>query len=347
MNFSERIEIGGRTVSGDSPVFIIAEAGVNHNGDMKLAHQLVDAACEAGVDAVKFQAFKTEQLVLTDAEKAPYQKKTTKGATQFEMLKALELDPSQLCEIRDYCRSKDLLFLATPFDDVSLETLADMEVLAYKVASTDLTNLPFLKRIAAKGKPVLLSTGMSFLDEVRRALEEIEPLNKDILLFQCTANYPIRDEEANLAVIPEFQQAFGILTGYSDHSVGIGASPYAVAAGACAIEKHFTLDRALPGPDHAASLTGAELRELVEIVRKAERYIGNREKAPTSDELGTRKSLQKSLVATAPIRKGELLTEENMTAKRAGGKGISPLRYKEIIGHPSPKDLEADDLIEV
>lgn len=347
MRFNEKISINNSIISDNSPCFIIAEAGVNHGGDLELGKQLVDCAAEAGADAVKFQSFKAEHVILRNIEKAPYQQKTTGASeSQFEMLKKLEMSMEMTKELFDYCREKDILFLTTPFDEYSLDALDELNLPAYKVASTDLTNLPFLKRIARKGKPVFLSTGMSYLAEVKLALRAMHPENKDIILLQCSANYPIKDEDANLAVINTYKDNIDVIVGYSDHSVGIGAAPYAAAMGAKVLEKHFTLDKSSEGPDHLASLSPEELIDFVAEVRKVEKYLGAGIKKPSLDETKTRASLQKCLVAAKDIKKGERFTEDNIIAKRTGGRGISPIYYENVIGKVSEKDYFIDDLIE-
>jgi len=264
MKFNKNISLGNYKISSGKPVFIIAEAGVNHNGSMERAKILIDVAASSGADAVKFQAFKTENLILKNVEKAKYQIETTgDGESQFEMLKKLEITRDQNIELVNYCKKKNILFLTTPFDEESLDELDALDLPAYKVASTDATNLPFLKKIAQKGKPVFLSTGMCYLSEVRLALEQIHEFNQNIVLLQCSANYPIKDKDANLNVINTYKQEFDVLVGYSDHSVGIGAAPYAVPMGAVVIEKHFTIDKNMEGPDHRASLSPSELKEFV------------------------------------------------------------------------------------
>lgn len=256
MNFNKNINVGDFSLNTESPIFIIAEAGVNHNGDLEIAKKLIDLASEAGANAVKFQTFKTENLILKDVQKAQYQKKTTDSKeSQFEMLKKLEVSKEQNQELKKYCKKKSIIFLTTPFDEKSLDDLDDLNLLAYKIASTDTTNLPFLKKIAKKGKPIFLSTGMSYLTEVKIALETIYEYNKDVVLLQCTANYPIKNNEANLNVINTYKKCFDVLLGYSDHSVGIGAAPYSVPMGVVVVEKHFTYDKNLSGPDHKASLS--------------------------------------------------------------------------------------------
>ncbi|MEZ4720762.1 MAG: N-acetylneuraminate synthase [Flavobacteriales bacterium] len=347
MKFNPIIHIGSKIISKDSPTFIIAEAGVNHGGDTAVAKQLIDIAHECGADAVKFQAFRTENLILKSVEKAPYQQKTTdKRESQFDMLKRLELKTQHYQELKDYCDAKGIVFLITPFDDASLTELESIKVDAYKVASTDTTNLPFLKQIAATGKPMLLSTGMSYMEEVELAMEEIHALNKDVILLQCTANYPINDNEANLNVIETYKAKFNAIIGYSDHSVGLGAALYAVPMGAKVLEKHFTIDKSQDGPDHLASLDPSELKEFVQTVRRIETYMGGFIKEPTLSELKTRASLQKCLVASSDIPQGEFFSESNITAKRTGGRGISPIKYREIIGKPATRHYSKDEIIE-
>lgn len=348
MKFNLEVPICHKYIAENEKTFIIAEAGVNHNGDMDLAEQMIDAAAESGVDAIKFQTFKTDKLILKDIEKAPYQKLTTNSVeTQYEMLKRLEVTREQTIALMEYCKKKDILFLSTPFEKTSLDELDELGVSAFKVAATDLTNIQFLKQVAKKGKPIILSAGMCYLEEVRKALEAIYPINKDVILLQCTANYPIRDTEANINVIRTFKETFDILVGYSDHSQGVGASPYAVAAGAKVIEKHFTLDKNMEGPDHKASVTPEELKQLVADIRRVESYLGDGVKMPTCSEQMTRKSLQKCLVAQKEIKQGEMFDEENIVAKRTNGVGISALYYENIIGRIANRSYGADDIIQL
>lgn len=346
MDFEKEIVIENKIISRDSPVFIIAEAGVNHNGDMNLAKKMIDVAVGAGVDAVKFQAFKTDKLILKDVDKAPYQKRTSnKKESQYNMLKNLEISKYQTLELIDYCKKKNILFLSTPFEKDSLEELDRMGVAAFKIAATDLTNIQFLRQVAQKGKPIILSAGMCYMEEVEKALEAIHMINRQVVLLQCTANYPISDEEANIKVVQTFQKHFSILTGYSDHSQGVGASPYAVALGAKVIEKHFTIDKALSGPDQKASVMPEELLKLVQEIRRVEKYLGNGEKMPTCSEQMTRKSLQKCLVASKRIKAGEMFQGENIVAKRTDGKGISALYYDDVIRIKAKRTYNEDDII--
>lgn len=346
MHFNDVITINGRTISKDAPVYIIGEAGVNHNGSLDTALELVDVACKAGVDAVKFQKFKSEDLILKDVGKAPYQMKTTDTEqSQFDMLKALELQDEVYIKIMDYCAQKGITFLCTPFEEGSLNGLYKLGVDAFKVAATDLTNIQFLRQIAKKEKPMLLSAGMCYLEEIRRALEAIYPLNRNVILLQCTANYPLDDNEVNLNVIDTLKDRFDIIVGFSDHSKGVGAAPYAVAKGARVVEKHFTLDKAMKGPDHKASVTPEELERMVSEIRRVETFLGSGEKTPTYSEQATRKSLQKCFVAAKDISRGEAFTETNVVAKRTNGEGISALYYDDILNRIARKDYHKDDII--
>lgn len=346
VNFCKEISIADKYISNSSQTFIIAEAGVNHNGDMSLAKELIDVAAEANVDAVKFQTFKSDKLILKDIEKAPYQKATTNcNESQYDMLKRLEMTKEQTFELMEYCRKMNIIFLSTPFEKTSLDELDELGVSAFKVAATDLTNIQFLRQVAEKKKPIILSAGMCYLEEVEQVLKAVYPINRNVILLQCTANYPIQDNEANISVIRTFQGAFDMLIGYSDHSQGIGAAPYAVAMGAKVIEKHFTLEKNMAGPDHKASVTPKELKQLVEDIRRVEKYIGDGMKMPSCSEQMTRKSLQKCLVANQNIRKGERYNAENIVAKRTNGIGISALYYDNVIGRTAQRDYEMNDII--
>ena len=348
MKFNKSFQVGNKLISQESPAYIIAEAGVNHGGDLNAAKKLIDMAFEAGADAVKFQSFKTENLILRNVKKAKYQNQTTDHKqSQFDMLKSLEISLAQTQDLADYASKLGIHFLTTPFDEGSLEELDRLNLSAYKISSTDLTNLGFLKRVAKKNKPIFLSTGMSFLEEVKLALQEIHPFNKNVVLLQCTANYPIKDEEANLFVLKTYLEQFDILVGYSDHSVGVGAAPYAVPLGAKVLEKHFTLDKTLEGPDHRASLDPKELKLFIKEVRKVEKYLGTMKKEPTLSEISNRKSLQKNLVAKKPLKKGSVLSENDIIAKRTGGEGISAIKINSILGKIISKDFEVDQVIEI
>ncbi|MBG15670.1 MAG: N-acetylneuraminate synthase [Crocinitomicaceae bacterium] len=330
-----------------SKVYIIAEAGVNHNGDINLAKKLIDVAVDAKVDAVKFQAFRTEHLILSNIKKAPYQiKNTGKDQSQSEMLKKLELTKNHYLELKNYCDKKNIDFLITPFDEVSLLELEQLNLKTYKIASTDTTNIPFLRKVASTGKNIILSTGMCYMDEVQKAVESILKINKNLTLMHCTANYPCKDNEVNLNVLNTYKK-FNCKLGYSDHTIGFGASLYAIPMGATVIEKHFTIDKNSSGPDHIASLDKDELFSFVQQIRKIETYLGSSKKAPTPSELKTKKSLQKCLVAKQTILKGEPLSENNMVAKRTGGNGISPIKFDEINGIKAIRDFKKNEIIEI
>lgn len=346
MKFNKTINIGNHLISEHGSVFIIAEAGVNHNGSMEIAKQMIDVACKANVNAIKFQIFSTEKLILESVDKAPYQKKTTeKNESQFEMLKKLEFKKKHFLELSSYCKMKKILFLATAFDDYSLDELDSINVDAYKISSTDITNIPFLKKAAKKGKPLIISTGMAFMSEVEFALEEIHKCNKNVILLQCTSSYPTNDNEVNLNVINTYKKQFDLIVGYSDHTRGIGASPYAVCMGAKVIEKHFTMDKKMKGPDHLASLSPRELNAFVKEIRKVETYLGSNIKKPTLSETKTRVSLQKCIVASARIKKGEAFSEKNITTKRTGGMGIPASNYYELIKKEASKEYRINDII--
>lgn len=348
MKFKKTIQIGNFIISEDAPVFIIAEAGVNHNGEIELAKKLIDVAVECGADAVKFQSFITEELILDNVEKATYQKETTaKTESQFSMLKKLEFAVSNMKLLKAYCREKNILFLTTPFDEKSLELLDELDLEAYKISSTDTTNIGFIRRVAKKGKPVIISTGMCYMQEVETALEALSEENQEVILLQCTSNYPVKDHEVHLNVIQTFKDRFDMIVGFSDHTPSIGASPYAVSMGAKVVEKHFTLDKSMEGPDHRASLDPAELKAYITEIRRVELYLGNPSKEPTEDEKETRNRLQKCLVAAIPITDGEVFSEDNIVAKRTGGKGISAIEYNAVVGKKANRDYKKNEIIEI
>lgn len=329
-----------------SKVFIIAEAGVNHNGDIKIAKQLVDAAAIAGTDAVKFQTFKAEKLVCKDAGKAEYQVETTGSSeTQYEMLKKLELSVQMHKELIQYCKEKNIMFLSTPFDIDSIRLLADLDMQVFKIPSGEITNLPYLREIAKLQRKVILSTGMSSLDEVKAATEALRKNGtQDITLLHCNTQYPTPVSDVNLLAMVKMGEELGVPVGYSDHTQGIEVPLAAVALGACAIEKHFTLDKNMDGPDHKASLEPQELRQMVEGIRKIEQALGNGIKQASPSESDNKDIVRKSIVAARSIKKGELFTEENLTTKRPGT-GINPMRWDDIIGKAAPVDYQTDDMI--
>lgn len=326
-----QIRIGQKTVGEENPTFVIAEAGVNHNGDADLAKKLIDAAAEAGADAVKFQTFHTDRIVICDAEKAEYQKQTTTSSeSQYDMLKKLELPDSVFIELAKYADRKGIIFLSTPFDEESVDLLDHIGILAFKIPSGEITNFPLLKKIGAKKKPIILSTGMASMGEIEEALRYLRKHGaRDIILLHCTTSYPAPVRSVNLRVLNTLRQAFQVPVGYSDHTTGITVSIAAVALGAQVIEKHFTLDRSLPGPDHKASLEPEELTAMVEAIRVVENALGNGIKSPSPEEDAIKKVARKSIVAQRDIGAGELLGEGALTVKRPGT-GIEP-KYTESL----------------
>ncbi len=329
-------------------VFIIAEAGVNHNGNLELAKRLVDVAVDGGADAVKFQTFKAEGLVCRNAQKAAYQLETTDQAeSQFEMLKKLELSYEMHCELLQYCHERDILFMSTPFDLDSIELLERLGLSCYKIPSGEITNLPYLRRIGAKRKKVILSTGMSTLEEVEAAVEVLRQAGtEDISVLHCNTQYPTPMEDVNLKAIPMMRKRLGIPVGYSDHTQGIEVPIAAVALGAEIIEKHFTLDRHMEGPDHKASLEPQELKAMISAVRNIERALGSADKRPSDSEYENLKIVRKSIVAKRDIKQGEVLCEENLSVKRPGS-GINPMLWDTVVGRTAKRDFKEDDMIEL
>ncbi|MBI2982166.1 MAG: N-acetylneuraminate synthase [Deltaproteobacteria bacterium] len=323
--------------------FIIAEAGVNHNGDLKRAVQLVDLAKESGADAVKFQTFKAEELVSSQAPKADYQKKNTaRNESQLEMIRKLELPFKDFRRLSATCRKVGIHFMSTPFDHSSIDFLSEIEMPFFKIPSSEITNFPYLDRIARAGKPLILSTGMSTLKEVQEAVSVLTRAgNKEVILLHCTSSYPADPRDANLRAMQTLKEVLGLPVGYSDHTPGIEVSLAAVALGACVIEKHFTLDRNLPGPDHKASLSPDELHALVRGIRIVESAIGSGEKEPAESEKKIAAIARKSLVAARDILPNTVLTHEMIAIKRPGT-GISPAKLQIFIGKRSRVAIAAD-----
>lgn len=328
--------------------YIIAEAGVNHNGSIAMAKQLIDVASEAGVDAVKFQTFKADKLVSKSAQKADYQKQTTNAEeSQHEMIRKLELDRAAHLELIAYCKAKDIEFLSTPFDHDSIELLHELGLATFKVPSGEITNLPYLRHIGSLSKQVILSTGMANLGEIEAAIQVLTQagtLRVNISILHANTEYPTPMQDVNLKAMQTLGQAFNLTYGYSDHTNGIEVPIAAVALGASVIEKHFTLDKTLPGPDHKASLEPDELIAMVSAIRNIEMALGSPVKQPSPSEAKNKAIARKSLVASTIIRQGDTFTESNLTVKRPGT-GISPLRWDEIIGTKAQRDYEEDELI--
>jgi len=329
-------------------VFIIAEAGVNHNGSVDLAKQLIDVAVDSGADAVKFQTFKAENLVSKNTQKADYQKQTTDASeSQFDMLKKLELDVETHKKLIAYCQEKDIMFLSTPFDHDSIDMLNDLGLEIFKIPSGEITNLPYLRHIGSLSKKVVLSTGMSNLKEVGDALSILinaGTLKDNITVLHANTMYPTPMEDVNLNAMLTIQKEFSVDIGYSDHTLGIEVDIAAVAMGASCIEKHFTLDKTMNGPDHKASLEPEELKAMVGAIRNIEKALGSSEKKLSLSESENIKIVRKSIVASQDIKNGELLTEKNITVKRPGN-GINPMMWDNIIGTVATKDYKIDSLI--
>jgi len=351
---------------------IIAEAGVNHNGSIKMARQLIDVAAEAGADVVKFQTFKADKVVSKYAPKAAYQKQTTaKGETQLEVVRKLELDESAHRNLLEHCRRRGIEFLSTPFDFESVDLLVrKLKLRRLKIPSGEITNGPYLLHVARTGKPVILSTGMSTLGEIEKALgvlafgylsktnkpslEKFQKayasakgrkiLREKVSLLHCTTEYPAPFDDVNLRAMETMRNAFGLPVGLSDHTTGIAVPIAAVAMGAAIIEKHFTLDRNLPGPDHKASLEPDELGAMITAIRNVELAFGQDQKRPTVSEMKNKDVARKSLVAATVIRRGEIFSPSNLAMKRPG-KGISPMQYWTLIGKAAKKDYDTDEII--
>ncbi|WP_127836708.1 N-acetylneuraminate synthase [Clostridium prolinivorans] len=325
--------------------FIIAEAGVNHNGNLGIAKKLIDVAKEAGVDAVKFQTFKAENLVTKDAPKANYQVNTTGSGTQYDMLKKLELSVEDHIILKKYAEEKGLIFISTPFDFESVDLLENVDVKLYKISSGDLTNIPLLRYIAKLNKPMIISTGMANLAEVECAVNVVKQEGNDkIILLHCTSNYPTDYEDVNLRAMITLKNAFKLPVGYSDHTIGIEVPIAAASLGAVVIEKHFTLDKNMEGPDHRASLNPKELKDMVQSIRNIEKAMGDGIKRCNINEENTRFSARKSIVAKREIEAGEKFSLENLTFKRPE-KGLSPLYIDMVVDKITAKNIKKDEVI--
>lgn len=326
-------------------VYIIAEAGVNHNGSYELACKLVDEAKLAGADCIKFQTFKSENLVSHKAKKADYQKKTTGDSSQLDMLKNLELSYDEFINLKNYCDEKGITFLSTPFDQESIDFLNTIDMPFWKIPSGEITNLLYLEALAKTGKPVVMSTGMCEMGEIEAAIWILQEKGAgEIKLLHCNTEYPTPYEDVNLKAMETMAKAFGLDVGYSDHTRGIEVAIAAVALGACIIEKHFTLDRNMEGPDHKASLEPQELAAMVSGIRHIEKALGNGDKTPSASEKKNISVARKSIVAKKAIKAGDILTEDNITVKRPGS-GISPMSWYDVIGKKAIKDFDEDELI--
>jgi len=334
----------------NTKVFIIAEAGVNHNGSIYLAKKLIDVAVFAEVDAVKFQTFKAENLVSKNAKKADYQKENMNDDgddNQFNMLKKLELDIDTHNELIAYCNSKNIMFLSTPFDHVSIDMLDDLKLPIFKIPSGEITNLPYLRHIGSLKKEIILSSGMADIGEIEDALDiviQAGTLKENITVLHANTMYPTPMTDVNLKAMVTIGNTFDVAYGYSDHTLGIEVDIAAVAMGASCIEKHFTLDNTMEGPDHKASLEPNELKAMVKGIRNIELALGSSIKKPSPSETPNIKVARKSIVASGEIKKGEILSEDNLSIKRPAN-GINPMRWDEIIGSVASKDYIEDELI--
>ena len=351
-NPTQQFTIAGRPVGDGCPCFVIAEAGVNHNGDLDLARRLIDVAAEAGADAVKFQTWKTSCLVTNDAPLADYQKQNLgqQGSQcetpQYEMLRRLELKPHSHAVLQQHCRQRGVMFLSTPFDEPSTDLLVGLDVPALKIPSGEVTNGPLLAHIARSGRPVIMSTGMCRLDEVEAAVDTLRRHgNRELILLHCVSNYPADPAEANLRAMDTLRQHFDVPVGFSDHTPGVEVSLAAVVLGACVVEKHFTLDRTLPGPDHKASLEPDELVALVRGIHTVESALGDGRKMPTASETNTADVARKSLTAAVDIPAGTVLRPE-LIAIRRPGTGLPPSMREELLGRTVQCDIPAGTLLD-
>lgn len=325
--------------------YFIAEAGVNHDGDLKQARQLIDVAADVGADAIKFQTFTADRLVNPDAPKAAYQEETDEADSQYEMLKRLELPASAHHDLIDYCAERDIQFLSTPFDPTSADLLDELDLPAIKLGSGEVDNLPLLTHVAGFGRPMLVSTGMSTLTEVERAVETIRNAgDPPLALFHCTSAYPAPLEDVNFRAMQTIAGRFDVPVGYSDHTTAVETPALAVAAGARLVEKHFTLDKTLPGPDHAASLEPDELSRAVSLVRDATTALGSTEKQPTETERENRAVVRKSLHTATDVAEGERFSERNVSVVRPAD-GLSPAEFEAVQGRRAARDLAAGEPI--
>lgn len=340
------IKVGNKIIGDNYPCFIIAEAGVNHNGDINLAKELIDKAVYAGVDAVKFQTFKSEKLVTGYASMAKYQKNNIGSEdSQLNMLKKLELSYNEFVELKDYCDKKKIIFMSTPFDFESSDFLNSIGVDAFKISSADLNNIPLLEHIADFKKPIILSSGMATLGEIEDALISLNNKEvEDVAVLHCTSNYPAALQSVNLKAMDTIKNSFKVLGGYSDHTEGISIPVAAAALGANIIEKHFTLDKNMEGPDHKASLEPEELRSMVKAIRDVEMALGSGIKMFTKSEMDTMAVARKSIVASVDIKEGQIIGMDDLEYKRPGS-GLSPKYYKMVLGKKARKEIKQDEQI--
>jgi len=338
------IEIGDKSVGNGFKCFIIAEAGVNHNGSVETAKKLINTAKEVGADAVKFQTFKTDSIITKQAPKAEYQKISDNKSSQYEMIRKLELSENEFIELSNYAKSKGIIFLSSPFDNESVELLDQIGISTFKLGSGEITNLPLIKNVAKKGNPIILSTGMASLCEIEEALKIIKSKSIDVILMYCVTNYPASCSEIDLNIMKTLRNTFKVPVGFSDHTMGIELSVAAVALGACVIEKHFTLDRNLEGPDHKASLEPENFKRMVDSIRNVEKGLGDGIKKISKDELSIKQIVRKSIMAGRDIEKGETLKRDMLTIKRPET-GIYPKYIDVIIGKKMKVSVKRDEPI--
>ncbi len=339
------VTIGNRRIGSGAPIFIIAEAGVNHNGNVGLAKQMIDAAKSAGADAIKFQTFNSEDLVIPDAPCARYQRTGARVVFQLDMIKKLQLKDADFEELSRYCDKKNIMFLSTPFDLQSVSLLESLDVPAFKIGSGDITNIPLILLAARKRKTIILSTGMATLSEIERAVSAVYSTgNRKVVLLHCTSSYPAEYKDVNLRAITIMQKLFFLPVGYSDHTLGIDIAVAAAAIGASVIEKHFTLDRNFRGPDHKASLEPDELRNMVVAIRNVQASLGDGIKRPMRSEFEIRKVARKSIVTARDIQKGDVVTFDMLAIKRPGT-GMEPDLIGGVIGKKAKKNIRKDSLI--
>lgn len=343
----DEVSIGSWIIGPNRPCFIIAEAGVNHNGSREMAFRLVDAAVRAQANAVKFQTFVSEQVISAAAPKAAYQRETTGSEeSQLEMVKKLEFPPEIFGEIQNYCKAAGILFLSTPFEESSADVLESLDVPAFKIPSGEITNFPFLEHVARKGRPMIVSTGMSDLEEVRAAVDVIRNCSdSELILLHCVSSYPANPARVNLRSLNTLAQEFSVPVGFSDHTLGIEVALAAAALGATVIEKHLTLDKTLAGPDHRASLEPNEFAAMVRGIRVVESALGDGRKCPTPEELDTAAVARKSLVSTRALASGTILTEDAVAIRRPGT-GLAPSLRSRLIGRQLNRDVAAGEVFE-
>jgi len=341
---TERIKIGDKWIGKNEPVFVIAEAGINHQGDIKIAKKLIDVAADAGADSVKFQKRDVKSLLTQEGYDKEYDNPNSFGKTYGKHREALELSEKDFKGLKKYTESKGLIFLASPWDVVSADFLESLGILAYKMASADLNNLPFLKHVAKKKKPMIISTGMADLQDVKNAFELITKINSKVAILQCTSTYPCDFDEINLNVLKTYQQHFNCPIGYSGHEKGIAIPIAAIAMGAKIVERHFTLDRTMRGGDHAASLEPTGLSKMIRDIRATEKAFGSSEKTRMKSEIPVEKKLKKSLTSSKPIMQGTKVTANHLTSK-CPGTGIPPSEMKKLIGKTAVKDIGADQIL--